>query len=125
MCQHFSIETAAYPITPAYDVTHSLLELGPMNVIAYTIPISKTSRLREVYYRLLRCTNRFRSIYILFFLMLSNVILKHFCLQHELKEVEDKFRKAMVANAQLDNDKAAQTYQLELLKDRYDFTSLN
>lgn len=39
-------------------------------------------------------------------------------LQHELKEVEEKFRKAMIANAQLDNDKAAQTYQLELLKDR-------
>ncbi|KAK9709003.1 LRRFIP family [Popillia japonica] len=39
-------------------------------------------------------------------------------IRHELKEVEDKFRKAMVANAQLDNDKAAQTYQLELLKDR-------
>ncbi|KRT78972.1 hypothetical protein AMK59_8682 [Oryctes borbonicus] len=39
-------------------------------------------------------------------------------LRHELKEVEEKFRKAMVANAQLDNDKAAQTYQLELLKDR-------
>uniref|UniRef100_A0A6P7GLL4 Leucine-rich repeat flightless-interacting protein 2 isoform X2 n=1 Tax=Diabrotica virgifera virgifera TaxID=50390 RepID=A0A6P7GLL4_DIAVI len=39
-------------------------------------------------------------------------------LRHELKEVEDKFRKAMIANAQLDNDKTAQTYQLELLKDR-------
>ncbi|GLV32502.1 uncharacterized protein CBL_00788 [Carabus blaptoides fortunei] len=38
--------------------------------------------------------------------------------RHELKELEDKFRKAMIANAQLDNDKAAQTYQLELLKDR-------
>lgn len=48
---------------------------------------------------------------ILFFLIL------HF-FQHELKEVEDKFRKAMITNAQLDNDKAAQTYQLELLKDR-------
>lgn len=44
-------------------------------------------------------------------------IFKHF-FQHELKEVEEKFRKAMIANAQLDNDKAAQTYQLELLKDR-------
>ncbi|XP_074039906.1 leucine-rich repeat flightless-interacting protein 2 isoform X1 [Leptinotarsa decemlineata] len=39
-------------------------------------------------------------------------------LRHELKEVEDKFRKAMIANAQMDNDKTAQTYQLELLKDR-------
>uniref|UniRef100_V5GKD3 Leucine-rich repeat flightless-interacting protein 2 n=1 Tax=Anoplophora glabripennis TaxID=217634 RepID=V5GKD3_ANOGL len=39
-------------------------------------------------------------------------------LRHELKEVEEKFRKAMIANAQLDNDKAAHTYQLELLKDR-------
>ncbi|KAJ8917643.1 hypothetical protein NQ315_005090 [Exocentrus adspersus] len=39
-------------------------------------------------------------------------------LKHELKEVEEKFRKAMIANAQLDNDKASHTYQLELLKDR-------
>ncbi|KAF5271939.1 hypothetical protein FQA39_LY07956 [Lamprigera yunnana] len=39
-------------------------------------------------------------------------------IRHELKEMEEKFRKAMIANAQLDNDKAAQTYQLELLKDR-------
>lgn len=47
-----------------------------------------------------------------------NILLKPFSSQHELKEVEEKFRKAMIANAQLDNDKAAQTYQLELLKDR-------
>nr|CAI5825046.1 unnamed protein product [Callosobruchus analis] len=39
-------------------------------------------------------------------------------LRHELKELEEKFRKAMIANAQLDNDKTAQTYQLELLNDR-------
>ncbi|KAF5307910.1 hypothetical protein FQR65_LT06477 [Abscondita terminalis] len=39
-------------------------------------------------------------------------------IRHELKEMEEKFRKAMIANAQLDNDKASQTYQLELLKDR-------
>ncbi|XP_050302976.1 leucine-rich repeat flightless-interacting protein 2 isoform X2 [Anthonomus grandis grandis] len=39
-------------------------------------------------------------------------------LRAELKDVEDRFRKAMIANAQLDNDKAAQSYQLELLKDR-------
>ncbi|KAL1512916.1 hypothetical protein ABEB36_002418 [Hypothenemus hampei] len=39
-------------------------------------------------------------------------------LRAELKEVEERFRNAMIANAQLDNDKAAHTYQLELLKDR-------
>lgn len=39
-------------------------------------------------------------------------------LRHELKEVQEKFRKAMILNAQLDNDKAALGYQLELLKDR-------
>lgn len=50
--------------------------------------------------------------------MQTNIILNQLNFQHELKEVEDKFRKAMIANAQLDNDKAAQTYQLELLKDR-------
>nr|CAD7265236.1 unnamed protein product [Timema shepardi] len=45
----------------------------------------------------------------------TNVV---FCEQHELKEVEDKFRKAMIQNAQLDNEKASLTYQVELLKDR-------
>lgn len=49
---------------------------------------------------------------------LGNILIKHLSFQHELKEVEEKFRKAMIANAQLDNDKSAQTYQLELLKDR-------
>ena len=38
--------------------------------------------------------------------------------RHELKEADDKFRKAMIANAQLDNEKASFTYQVELLKDR-------
>lgn len=34
--------------------------------------------------------------------------------------MEEKFRKAMILNAQLDNDKASLGYQLELLKDRID-----
>ncbi|CAB0010416.1 unnamed protein product, partial [Nesidiocoris tenuis] len=38
----------------------------------------------------------------------------------ELREVEDKFRKAMVGNAQLDNEKASAVYQVELYKDRYE-----
>lgn len=50
--------------------------------------------------------------------MQTNMILNGLIFQHELKEVEEKFRKAMIANAQLDNDKTSQTYQLELLKDR-------
>lgn len=50
--------------------------------------------------------------------MQNNAIITQLNFQHELKEVEEKFRKAMIANAQLDNDKSAQTYQLELLKDR-------
>ncbi|XP_058828664.1 leucine-rich repeat flightless-interacting protein 2 isoform X2 [Topomyia yanbarensis] len=39
-------------------------------------------------------------------------------LRHELKDVEERFRKAMVANAQLDNERASQSYQIQLLKDK-------
>lgn len=41
-------------------------------------------------------------------------------LQHELRELEEKFRKAMIANAQLDNEKAAIQYQVDMFKDRYE-----
>ncbi|KAL0111645.1 hypothetical protein PUN28_013081 [Cardiocondyla obscurior] len=36
----------------------------------------------------------------------------------ELKEFEEKFRKAMIANAQLDNEKSSYSYQVDLLKDK-------
>lgn len=39
-------------------------------------------------------------------------------LQQELKELEEKFRKAMVQNAQLDNEKGSLVYQVELYKDK-------
>ncbi|XP_037936387.1 leucine-rich repeat flightless-interacting protein 2 isoform X2 [Teleopsis dalmanni] len=39
-------------------------------------------------------------------------------IRHELKDVEERFRKAMIANAQLDNERASQTYQIQLLKDK-------
>merc|ERR1719479_439373 len=39
-------------------------------------------------------------------------------LKNELKDLEEKFRKAMVANASMDNEKSALTYQVELLKDQ-------
>lgn len=32
--------------------------------------------------------------------------------------MEERFRKAMIANAQLDNERASQTYQISLLKDK-------
>jgi predicted nuclease with TOPRIM domain len=35
-----------------------------------------------------------------------------------VKEIEDKFRKSMIQNAQLDNEKSSLTYQVELLKDK-------
>ncbi|XP_035902585.1 leucine-rich repeat flightless-interacting protein 2 isoform X2 [Anopheles stephensi] len=39
-------------------------------------------------------------------------------LRHELKDVEDRFRKAMIANAQLDNERSSLNYQIQLLKDK-------
>uniref|UniRef100_A0A8B9KZI8 Leucine-rich repeat flightless-interacting protein 2 n=1 Tax=Astyanax mexicanus TaxID=7994 RepID=A0A8B9KZI8_ASTMX len=39
------------------------------------------------------------------------------CLQESLSEVEEKYKKAMVSNAQLDNDKANLIYQVDTLKD--------
>ncbi|XP_030378534.1 leucine-rich repeat flightless-interacting protein 2 isoform X2 [Scaptodrosophila lebanonensis] len=39
-------------------------------------------------------------------------------IRHELKDVEERFRKAMITNAQLDNDRASQTYEVKLLKDK-------
>lgn len=32
--------------------------------------------------------------------------------------MEERFRKAMIANAQLDNERASQSYQIQLLKDK-------
>lgn len=37
--------------------------------------------------------------------------------QESLAEVEEKYKKAMVSNAQLDNDKANLIYQVDTLKD--------
>jgi len=39
-------------------------------------------------------------------------------LRQELRELEEKFRKAMVQNAQSDNEKASLVYQVELFKDK-------
>ncbi|XP_035721301.1 leucine-rich repeat flightless-interacting protein 2-like isoform X3 [Vespa mandarinia] len=39
-------------------------------------------------------------------------------LRLELKEFEEKFRKAMIANAQLDNEKSSFAYQVDILKDK-------
>merc|ERR1719394_2219381 len=43
-------------------------------------------------------------------------------LKNEKKELEEKFRKAMVANAGLDNEKSQLNYQVELLKDQLEET---
>ncbi|KAH8273304.1 hypothetical protein KR018_008295 [Drosophila ironensis] len=38
----------------------------------------------------------------------------------ELKDVEERFRKAMITNAQLDNDRTSQAYEVKLLKDKWE-----
>lgn len=45
----------------------------------------------------------------------DNIILN---LQQEFKDLDEKFKKAMFHNAQLDNEKASFSYQVELLKDQ-------
>lgn len=42
-------------------------------------------------------------------------------IQDNLKETEEKYRKAMVSIAQLDNEKQALLYQVDCLKDRYSY----
>ncbi|XP_013789091.2 leucine-rich repeat flightless-interacting protein 2-like [Limulus polyphemus] len=38
-------------------------------------------------------------------------------LKHQLQDIEEKFKKAMVSNAQLDNEKSSLTYNVDTLKD--------
>lgn len=42
-----------------------------------------------------------------------------FCLQDSIRDVSEKYNKAMISNAQLDNEKQALAYQVDCLKDRY------
>jgi hypothetical protein len=37
-----------------------------------------------------------------------------------LAEWEDKFKKCMISNEQLDNEKSALSYKLDLVQDKYD-----
>ena len=53
-----------------------------------------------------------------FFAIRGEFLIDTLFFQNELKDLEEKFRKAMVANAGLDNEKSALTYQVELLKDQ-------
>ncbi|XP_031632227.1 leucine-rich repeat flightless-interacting protein 2 isoform X2 [Contarinia nasturtii] len=39
-------------------------------------------------------------------------------IKQEIKDLEERYRKAMIANAQLDNERASNTYQIQLLKDK-------
>ena len=39
-----------------------------------------------------------------------------------MSELEDKYKKVMMSNSQLDNEKQTFRYEVELLKDQYDDT---
>lgn len=40
------------------------------------------------------------------------------CFQAEIRELEEKYKAAMMTSAQLDNEKQSLVYQVELLKDQ-------
>ena len=42
------------------------------------------------------------------------------CLQRELSQLEERYKKAMMSNAQLDNEKQTYRFQVDLLKDQMD-----
>ena len=42
------------------------------------------------------------------------------CWQRELYDLEDKYKKAMMTNAHLDNEKQSLKYEADLLRDRVD-----
>jgi len=46
-------------------------------------------------------------------------------IRHQLSDIEDKFRKAMITNAQMDNEKASLLYQVDALKDELEETEEN
>lgn len=55
------------------------------------------------------------QLFLQFFIQFSlNFMFVCVCVQ----DVEERFRKAMIANAQLDNERASHTYQIQLLKDK-------
>ena len=62
----------------------------------------------------------FRDLRVRFFYILEIYFhsFTNFSVQQELRELEEKFRKAMVQNAQSDNEKASLVYQVELFKDK-------
>lgn len=49
--------------------------------------------------------------------IISNYLTSCILFQLQLSDLEEKFRKAMISNAQLDNEKSAYIYQVETLKD--------
>uniref|UniRef100_T1JJ54 Leucine-rich repeat flightless-interacting protein 2 n=1 Tax=Strigamia maritima TaxID=126957 RepID=T1JJ54_STRMM len=40
--------------------------------------------------------------------------------RHQLNDLEEKFRKAMISNAQMDNEKSTLAYQVDVLKDEFE-----
>lgn len=55
----------------------------------------------------------------IFIIFNLNILWNAYCMQERLQELEQKYKDAMVSNAQLYNEKTTLFHQVDALKDKY------